>query len=168
METNIRTLFAKKIETFRLPRYQELPTIGLYLDQVTQYINNYVVPVGCPEITASMVSNYVKQGIISPPIKKQYSVEAIAYLIAISICKNVLSIEFMGRIFEKQRQIYDVPTAYDYFCCELENVLQYLAGLKSELDTIGVTNTELKDVLRSSVIASAHIMYVNNSIDGLA
>lgn len=168
METNIRTLFAKKIETFRLPRYQELPTIGLYLDQVTQYINNYVVPVGCPEITASMVSNYVKQGIISAPTKKQYSVEAIAYLIAISICKNVLSIEFMGRIFEKQRQIYDVPTAYNYFCCELENVLQYLAGLKSELDTIGVTNTELKDVLRSSVIASAHIMYVNNSIDGLA
>ena len=168
METNIRTLFAKKIETFRLPRYQELPTIGLYLDQVTQYINNYVVPIGCPEITASMVSNYVKQGIISAPIKKQYSVEAIAYLIAISICKNVLSIEFMGRIFEKQRQIYDVPAAYDYFCCELENVLQYLAGLKSELDTIGVTNTELKDVLRSSVIASAHIMYVNNSIDGLA
>ena len=168
METNIRTSFAKKIETFRLPRYQELPTIGLYLDQVTQYINNYVVPIGCPEITASMVSNYVKQGIISAPVKKQYSVEAIAYLIAVSICKNVLSIEFMGRIFEKQRQIYDVPTAYDYFCSELENVLQHLARLKSELDTIGVTNTELKDVLRSSVIASAHIMYVNNSIDGLS
>lgn len=167
MENNIRNQFAEKVKDFHLPKYHEIPTIGLYLDQVTQYINGYIVPMGCPEITPSMVSNYVKQGIIDAPVKKQYSAESVAYLIFVSIGKNVLSIESIGKLFEKQKQVYDVPTAYDYYCCELENVLHYICGLKDELDTIGVTNTELKDVLRSAVIASANIMYVNNSIDAL-
>ena len=168
MKTDYKNVFAEKVQAFSLPKYNELPTIGLYLDQVTQYINNYVVPVGCPEITASMISNYVKQNIIPAPVIKQYPRETIAYLIAISICKSALSIESMGKMFAKQRQIYDVQTAYDYFCCELENVLYYISGLKEELDTIGVTNTELKKVLRSAISASAHIMYINNSLDALS
>lgn len=167
MEIRSRTQFAEKVKDFHLPKYHELPTIGLYLDQVTQYINNYIMPIGCPEITPSMVSNYVKQGIIATPIKKQYPPDSVAYLIFVSILKNVLSIEFMGKLFEKQKQIYSVQMAYDYCCSELENALQYICGLKDELDTIGVTNTELKDVLRSAVIASANILYVNNSIDSL-
>ena len=167
MENIIRNQFAEKVKDFHLPKFHEIPTIGLYLDQVTQYINGYIVPMGCPEITPSMVSNYVKQGIIEAPVKKQYSAQTIAYLIFVSILKNVLSIEFMGKLFEKQKQMYNVQIAYDYCCSELENVLYYICGLKEELDTIGVTNTELKDVLRSAVIASANIMYVNNSIDSL-
>lgn len=167
MDNMIRAQFAEKVKNFHLPKYREIPTIGLYLDQVTQYINGYIVHMGCPEITPSMVSNYVKQGIIDAPVKKQYSTDAVAYLMFVSVAKNVLSIESIGKLFEKQKQIYDVPTAYDYYCCELENVLQHICGMKTELDTIGVTNTELKDVLRSAVISSANIMYVNHSIDFL-
>ena len=49
------------INEFRMPRYQELPDMGLYLDQVVRYVNNSLEALGCQEITASMVSNYVKK-----------------------------------------------------------------------------------------------------------
>ena len=44
-------------------------------------------------LTASMVSNYVKKGLVSNPVKKQYSREQISYLIYISIAKVSVSID---------------------------------------------------------------------------
>lgn len=57
------------IEGFRLPRYAQIPDVGLYLEQVVRYVNTHLAPLGEPELTISMVSNYVKQGLISSPIK---------------------------------------------------------------------------------------------------
>ena len=51
------------IEQFRLPRYREIPDVGLYLDQTVKYVNRYLAPLGCMEITSSMVSNYVKKSV---------------------------------------------------------------------------------------------------------
>ena len=58
------------IAAFRLPRYAQIPEVGLYLEQVVRYINARLAPLGEPELTGSMVSNYVKKGIISHPVKK--------------------------------------------------------------------------------------------------
>lgn len=58
------------IDGFRLPRYAQIPDVGLYLEQVVRYVNTHLAPLGEPELTSSMVSNYVKQGLISSPIKK--------------------------------------------------------------------------------------------------
>lgn len=162
MRKDIKNLFAEKIEGFRLPRYSELPNMGLYLEQVTKYINGYIVPLGCPEMTSSMVSNYVKKGVIAAPVKKQYYAEQIAYLLFISVGKSVLSMENIRSLFEKQKRIYDTETAYNYFCCELENMLSYIAGLKDKMDTIGTSNTETKMMLRSAIVAASHIIFVSN------
>ena len=50
----------KTIEGFRLPRYREIPNVGLYLEQVAKYINGYLNVLGYADITPSMISNYVK------------------------------------------------------------------------------------------------------------
>lgn len=68
------------INEFHMPRYQELPDVGLYLEQTTKYINGYLEPLGCMEITSSMISNYVKKGYVASPIRKQYYREQIAQL----------------------------------------------------------------------------------------
>jgi len=60
------------IEHFKLPRYHELPTVGLYLEQTITYINDCLAPLGDITVTSSMISNYVKKGYIERPIKKQY------------------------------------------------------------------------------------------------
>ena len=63
----------ENIEGFRLPRYEQIPNVGLYLEQVVRYVNAHLAPLGESELTSSMVSNYVKQGLIPSPIKKAYT-----------------------------------------------------------------------------------------------
>lgn len=72
MEKGVNNMI-EAIEGFRLPRYTQIPDVGLYLEQVVRYVNTHLAPLGEPELTSSMVSNYVKQGLISSPIKKSYS-----------------------------------------------------------------------------------------------
>ena len=93
-----------RIEDFRLPRYREIPNVGLYLDQTVKYINSYLAPLGNMEITASMVSNYVKKGYIRNPVRKQYSAEQIAYLMAMAVVKNVVPMENIALMFDMQKR----------------------------------------------------------------
>ena len=157
------------IEQFRMPRYREIPDVGLYLDQTVKYINRYLAPLGCMEITSSMVSNYVKKGYIANPVHKQYSADQIAYLFFISVAKSVLSMENIARLFEMQKQMYTAEIAYDFFCEEIENTLQYTFGLKDHLDAVGTPEdrSEAKAMLRSTIIAVTHIIYLSNRFETL-
>lgn len=89
----------------------------------------------------------------------------IIHLIAITVLKNVISLDNIALLFEKQREIYSDETAYDYLCVEFENVLQYQFSLKSELDKIGKSNSVEKAMLRSAIIAVAHIIYLKTYFD---
>ena len=70
---------------FSLPRYRELPAVGLYLDQTVQLVNSCFRGFPGVELTPSMVSNYVKKGVISHPVKKKYSREQLAALLYICL-----------------------------------------------------------------------------------
>ena len=155
------------IEEFRMPRYREIPDVGLYLDQTVKYINRFLTPLGCMEITSSMVSNYVKKGYISNPVKKQYDAEQIAYLFFISVAKSVLSMENIVRLFTMQKRMYNAEIAYDFFCDELENMLQYTFGLKDRIDEVGTPEdrSETKAMLRSTIIAVTHIIYLSSRFE---
>ena len=148
-----------------MPRYREIPDVGLYLDQTVKYINRFLTPLGCMEITSSMVSNYVKKGYISNPVKKQYDAEQIAYLFFISVAKSVLSMDNIARLFAMQKRMYDAETAYDFFCDELENMLQFTFGLKEKIDEVGTPEdrSESKTMLRSTIIAVAYKIYLERS-----
>ena len=152
------------VEQFRMPRYREIPDVGLYLDQTVKYVNRYLAPLGCMEITSSMVSNYVKKGYIANPVHKQYDAEQIAYLFFISIAKSVLSMDNIARLFAMQKKMYTGQVAYDFFCDEIENMLQYTFGLKEKLDAVGTPEdkSETKNMLRSTIIAVTHIIYLSN------
>lgn len=164
----MKSKIAEKIKDFRLPEYRELPNVGLYLDQVTKYINSFLAPLGCMEITPSMVSNYVKKGVIDSPVKKLYYAEQIGYLFFVSIAKNVLTIENIMKLIERQRKIYDAETAYTYFCQELQNVLWYICGLKGELEQIGsMKNSEVKMIFRSLIVSASHIIFLSSCFDML-
>ena len=150
------------VSRFRLPRYAEIPNVGLYLDQVTKYVNGFLGPVGCAEITPSMISNYVKKGIIASPQKKQYNADQIAHLMCIALVKNVLSLENILSLFEIRKVHYTVPVAYDYFCEELENMISFVFGLKEKpAENLGQTQSEEKELLRNVLIAVSHSMYIS-------
>ena len=81
---------------FSYPKWEEIPSINLYLDQVLLYVNQICPPTSPDKekgLTASMVNNYVKHGYISKPEKKKYQRKQIARLIAITTLKSVFSIQ---------------------------------------------------------------------------
>lgn len=117
----------ERILAFRMPRYNELPSIELYIDQVLSYIESIFLPLEMSEIekplTASMVNNYVKQGAVPPTVKKRYSREHIAYLIIVALAKQIFTIDEIIRMIKIQKSVYDIETAYNYICEELEKIL---------------------------------------------
>lgn len=158
---------AEAIGQFRLPRYAEIPNVGLYLEQVAKYISEYMEPLGNDPVTGSMISNYVKKGLVSSPVRKQYSREQIAELIFISVAKKVLRIEDIGLLISLHEGAYSLDTAYNYFCLEFENVLQMVFGLKDALDQVGSSHSDEKMILRTAIIAVAHKVYLDKCFDGL-
>ena len=149
------------IRHFALPRYEEIPNVGLYLEQTSKYISEYLSCLGDCALTGSMISNYVKKGLISNPVKKQYNREQIAYLIFIAVAKSVLSMEDIRLLIQMQKGAYEPQKAYEYFRMELENVLFYVFGLKETLDTVGNDRTQTKNMLRTVIIAAAHKAYLD-------
>ena len=66
------------INNFHVPRWDEIPGIDLYMDQVLSYIEEYLPFYTSDDsneslITKTMINNYVKQEIIAPPVKKKYT-----------------------------------------------------------------------------------------------
>ena len=110
---------------FALPRYRDLPAVGLYLDQTVQYVNACFRTFCGVELTPSMVSNYVKKGILSHPVKKKYTRDQIASLLYIVVSKTVLSMENIDTLFKMQKAYCSAGAAYDTFCEELERCLPF-------------------------------------------
>ena len=161
MDQRIMEHISLPICQFRLPRYEEIPTVGLYLEQVTKYIGDYLSPLSGVEITSSMISNYVKKKLVSNPVRKQYSRDQIAYLMFVAVVKTVVSMEDIRLMISIQQKTYSAQRAYDYFCLELENVLQFVFDRKNALDVVGVDSTDEKVMLRNTIITVAHKVYLN-------
>ena len=149
------------IKNFKLPKFNELPNFGLFLEQTVNYINTCLKPLEEFKITSSMISNYVKHNVISSPVSKLYSKEQIAYLIYITICKNVMSLKDILALFKKRKNHYTIETAYNYFCDEFDNILQYVFENKKTIDFIGGKLTKLKKILQSAITAIANKIYIN-------
>lgn len=69
----IQSDMVRKLNTLSLPRYDQLPNVTLYRDQVIEYIELWMEPLSIcveqPVITPSMINNYVKVGLVPAPVK---------------------------------------------------------------------------------------------------
>ncbi len=155
------------IRNFRLPRYQEIPNVGLYLEQTSQYISDCLAPLQETAITSSMISNYVKKGLISNPVKKRYYRDQIAQLLFIMLAKSVVSLDHLYYFIRLQEQTYPTHRAYDYLAEEFENLLPFVFGLRDSVESIGVDSTDEKIMLRNTIITIAHKIYLDKCFEAL-
>ena len=167
MDKKIRDELTASMRGFRLPRFHEIPDVGLYLEQTTKYVNQIIAPLGLGELTGSMIRNYVKQDLLENPVKKQYSAVQIAHLIPIAILKSVAPLTAIAALFQRQQAVYTDEVAYNYFCEEMENILYHRFGLKDTVEDIGVTSSVEKEMLRSAVTAASHVVYLNACLRGM-
>ena len=161
MEKSIGERVSARIQGFKLPEYEQIPDVGLYLEQTVRFIDDHLAPLPNISITSSMVANYVKKDLIKNPVKKLYDRDQIAYLIFIALAKSVLSLEDIRLLFELQDKSYSPQRAYEYFAAEFMNVLYFVFGLKETLDDVGVDSTEEKTMLRNTIITVALKAYLD-------
>lgn len=160
MEQNVKAAIAASVEDFHLPGYEAIPDVGLYLEQTVRYVAEYLAPLPGITLTGSMVSNYVKKGLIPNPVKKLYYRDHIAYIFFIAVAKSVLSLEDVQLLMSLQKRSYTPQVAYEYFCQELLNVLQFIFGVKESVEHIGTTHSDEKTMLRNTIITIAHKIYL--------
>ena len=108
-----------------LPKWEDLPDIPLYMDQVIGLMERYLDIGGkvaenalekdAKILTSSMVNNYVKMGIMPAPVKKKYDKEHLAYLLMICILKQSLSISVIGVFIQTQVDSMGVEAFYKLF-----------------------------------------------------
>lgn len=162
MEIQLNQQVLDAIHSYRLPRYQEIPDVGLYLNQAAKYINTYLQPFYDMNITESMISNYVKKHLIANPEKKQYSREQLACLLFIAVAKSVLPLNHIHLLLDIQKQTYESHVAYDYFCSEFENILQYVFGLKAAAEPVSQDTNDAKFLFRNIIVTAAHKIYLDH------
>ena len=97
----------EKIVSKKLPSWNEIPDIGLYMDQVIRLMDDYLSAFESEEsddklITPSMINNYVKMGIIPAPDKKKYNRLHVALLIVVCVLKQIMSIADIKIILDKK------------------------------------------------------------------
>lgn len=168
MRSETKQRLAETVREFRLPRYAEIPNMGLYLEQATKYVGEYLAPLGEFSLTPSMISNYVKKGLIASPVRKQYGREQIAYLFFIAVAKSVLSLDALTGFIRLQQKTYSLPKAYDYFCQEFENLLQFTFENKDTMEMVGEDNTDEKRLLYTCIVAAVQKVYLEKCLEEIA
>lgn len=119
----------KVLARFRLPRWEELPQVPLYLNQVLflldEWLGDYL---GAPDgsvMTRTMVNNYVKLKFIKPPVKRKYDRLAVASLVVIAVLKPVYSIEEISMLIGLALGNSPWSQAYDQFCQLTEDAVMH-------------------------------------------
>lgn len=167
MKQETKLKLGDSVQSFRLPRYSEIPNVGLYLEQAAKYVCEYLAPLGDCGLTPSMISNYVKRGLIANPVKKQYGREQIAYLFFIAMAKSVLSLDALTNFIKLQQNTYSLPVAYDYFCDTYENLLRFTFELQDSLEISGEEATDEKRLLFTCIVASVQKVYLEKCLEAL-
>lgn len=130
-----------------LPRYDDLPKLGLYLEQVTRYLNSTFDGVPTLHISSTTVSTYVKKGLVKRPVNRLYGRDHVAAFIFITACRQAVNVDDLHFLLQIQARTHDLPTAYNYFCAKFEENYEYVFGLRPDLPEIGTENSEEKRVL---------------------
>lgn len=124
----------EKLTPRTLPHWDELPDFDLYMDQVLSLMERYLGPpiaTGEKGITASMVNNYVKLGLVPAPHKKRYDREHLSCLVMVCALKTVLPLAAIQRVLSDGAQ-EDPALRYDRFCEQFEAAeREALSGLVS-------------------------------------
>ncbi len=155
------------VDKFTLPKYSELPEMGLYLEQMLAVVNGRLEPVLSEPVTGAMISNYVKTGAVPSPVSKKYRRVHLCYIVVTSLMKQVFSLQQISQFFEIQRAHYPLDIAFNFFCEEFLNALKASVNFTGEsLPSIETERTEQTMLVRAIVLSVANKICVEKKYLG--
>ncbi|MBR1820318.1 MAG: DUF1836 domain-containing protein [Clostridia bacterium] len=130
MSSEIQSALAV-IRRYRPVQWEQIPDLGLYMDQVITFITRMYEPLYGEDIhgylSPSMINNYVKSKLIPRPTGKKYSREQIALLTMIVALKQTSSMEDIRRMLAL-REGETVEALYGAFSQRFSDVIQSMCG----------------------------------------
>lgn len=112
-------IIKKMLEEKRPNSWEDIPDIDLYMDQVLSYMTRQHVGLELDEnLTSAMVNNYMKKDLLPRAKGKKYDRQHIAYLTAICLLKQVLSVTDAGELLKlhiKEREEEQVRKFYEKY-----------------------------------------------------
>ena len=125
-----------EIGRYRPVPWDQIPDLGLYMDQVITFITRVYEPLYGDStkryLSAPMINNYVKNKLIPRPSGKKYSRLQIAMLIMIVALKRVCVMEDI-RVMLYTESEDEVQALYTRFCERQAQSLQEMLALRGEL-----------------------------------
>lgn len=156
------------IDKFHIPRWNELPNIDLYLDQVVNLINSTLSPYiflnndekkeNVQVLTKTMINNYVKNNLIEAPEKKLYSKIQLAKLFVICILKQVYSMNDIKTLISIALENTTAEEKYNSFCDLFEECLRCTFNQKDFIDN----NADNSHLLKYVLLSCSYKIYVQN------
>lgn len=121
----------ERLRTQRPVAWDQLPDFPLYMDQVLSYMDRQVLRFEEDDgLTAAMVNNYTKSGLLPRAEGKKYNREHLAYLTAICILKRVMSTKDMEVVLSAQlHRRQEIGESYDLFRDSLDKALNLITDV---------------------------------------
>lgn len=127
------------LEERRPGTWEEIPDIDLYMDQVLSYMPRQHAGLELGEnLTSAMINNYIKKDLLPRAKGKKYDRQHIAYLTAICLLKQVISVSDAGALLNAQieeREETRVREFYEKYTKMLDEEFREVSGeLKEKAD----------------------------------
>lgn len=152
------------INNFHIPRWHELPSIDLYMDQVIAFIDGTLAPffasVGAPPLTKSMVNNYVKARIVEAPINKKYPRLSVAMIVVVYLLKSCYSTEEIGKLIKLGISLEEPELTYNRFCEAIENAVYTVFAGKICICDEEIPGRDNKYLMENFALSLASKLYV--------
>ena len=157
----------KYLLNYRLPAWEEIHDIGLYMDQVVTLLRQYLdyLPPELKEeqvITPAAINNYVRKKIMPEPVKKKYYRTHIAYLIMICTLKQCMSISTLQTMIPMGLSDAELERTYTAFANRhrasalffIEQVREVAAGILDHADQTEISTCDTVDLITTSAVVS--------------
>ena len=128
------------MERYRLPSWEELPDMELYMDQVVSLVNRYLDLIPHDEknpiLTPSAVNNYVRLKVMPTPVRKRYNRRHLACLILICSLKQSLSLADIQKILPQEATDQQMCRLYNDFATSMTATTALFIGhVRAAADT---------------------------------
>ena len=150
----------KYLEDYKLPSWNDIPNIGLYMEQVIILLKEYLdyLPPELKDeqiITAATINNYVRTKIMPEPVKKKYYRVHIAYLVMICTMKQILPIAVISHIIPMDIPEDDVEDIYNRYKDRHSFAIQYFL---KQIRLVAGPILDHKDIIEESATDTADLI----------
>ena len=123
-----------RLRTQRPVDWDQLPDFSLYMDQILSYMDRQIIRFGEEDsLTAAMVNNYIKAGLLPRAEGKRYGRKHLAYLTAICALKPVLSMKELAALLSAvDNQHVVAEDWYAFFLGKLDESMNTVADSLDE------------------------------------